>query len=211
VAPDRKKRKVDSAPKPRPQQQTEAMRRLDHDGPVHGRTGRTRHTVIIGLISALMSAGLAGCSASIEGAVGVKLDGAGRLVGVFDWCEGKGGAHTIILYLTDEDAELTERVIRLQRQSDHSAPSTEEVVLLDPAADWRTERAPSTLDDDRTYDLRAWNRAEGAVSDFPFRISELRDRAGSDEILIKRWDGKRYVAELHSPADFARHAETVCD
>jgi hypothetical protein len=70
------------------------------------------------------------------------------------------------------------------------------------------------LNDDQIYDLRAGNKDDGAVEDFPFRISELRGRTGSDVILTKRWEGEEhggYVATFRTPQDFTRYADTVCD
>ncbi|MGW0506857.1 hypothetical protein [Micromonospora sp. NPDC003241] len=166
------------------------------------------------LICALMLAGLTGCSAVTEGAVGVRLDADGRLVGVFDWCRGKAGTDAITLYVGRDDGGVTDKVIELERDPGHSARTTEEVVLLDPAAGWQTKLAPPTLDDTQIYDLRAWNKDGGAVEDFPFRIGELRGQTGSAVILTKRWKGGEpggYVAALHTPEEFARYADTVCN
>ncbi|TDC34548.1 hypothetical protein E1211_17235 [Micromonospora sp. 15K316] len=172
-----------------------------------------RRTGLLGLICALVLAGLTACSAPIEGAVGVRLDPDGRLVGVFDWCRGKG-AVVITLYRGVDGGGVRGKVIRLEREQDRRARETEEVVLLDPADGWRTKLAPATLDDEQMYDLRAWNEDGGAVEDFPFRVSELRDRAGPNTILTKRWEGDTdggYVATYRTHEDFARHARTVCD
>jgi len=169
---------------------------------------------MLGLICALVLAGLTGCSAATEGAVGVRLDADGRLVGVFDWCQRKAGTDAISLYLGKEDGTVTDEVIKLVRDPGRSARTAEEVVLLDLAAGWQTKLAPPTLNDDQIYDLRAWNKDGGAVEDFPFRISELRGRTGSDVILTKRWEGEEhggYVATYRTPEDFARYADTVCD
>ncbi|NES29899.1 hypothetical protein GCE86_24640 [Micromonospora terminaliae] len=173
-----------------------------------------RRTGMLGLVCALVLAGLTGCVAATEGAVGVRLDADGRLVGVFDWCRGKAGTDRITLYLSKDDGTLTDKVIRLERDPGRSARTAEEVVLLDPGAGWQTTLAPPTLDDDQIYDLTAGNKDYGAVKDFPFRISELRGRTGSDVILTKQWDGGEhgaYVAKFHTPEDFARYANTVCD
>lgn len=105
-------------------------------------------------------------------------------------------------------------MIQLERDPDRNARTAEEVVLLDPAARWQTKLAPPTLDDGQIYDLRAWNKNDGAVEDFPFRIGELRGRTGSAVILAKRWEGGKhggYVAAFHTPEEFARYADTVCD
>lgn len=164
-----------------------------------------------------MLAGLTGCSAPIEGAVGVRLDADGRLVGVFDWCRGKAGADTIILYLSEGLDGVTDKVIQLQREPGRSSPTREEVVLLDPAAGWQTESAPPTLNDGQVYNLRAWNEDEGAVQSFPFRISELRGLTGPDVILTKQWEGDGsehgggYVTTFHTPEGFAGYADEVCD
>ncbi|MFG3700847.1 hypothetical protein ACGF5C_23485 [Micromonospora sp. NPDC047620] len=172
-----------------------------------------RRTGMLGLICALVLAGLTGCSPATEGAVGVRLDADGRLVGVFDWCRGKG-TDGITLYLSEDDGGVTDKVIQLEREPGRSARTAEEVVLLDPAASWQTKLAPPTLGDGQIYNLSAWNRDGGAVEDFPFRISELRGRTGSAMILTKRWEGGEhggYVATFHTPEDFARYANTVCD
>jgi hypothetical protein len=168
---------------------------------------------MLGLICALALAGLTGCSAVTEGAVGVRLDADGRLVGVFNWCRGKAGTDAITLYLGREDGGVTDKVIQLERDPGRSARTAEEVVLLDPAAGWQTKLAPPTLDDGQIYDLRAWNKDGGAVKDFPFRIGELRGRT-SAVILTKQWEGGEhggYVAAFHTPEDFARYADTVCN
>ncbi|WP_433342113.1 hypothetical protein [Micromonospora sp. CA-111912] len=173
-----------------------------------------RRTGILGLICVLVLAGLTSCSAAIEGAVGVRLDADGRLVGVFDWCRGKAGADEITLYLgRGDDGGVTKRVVQLDRDSGRRARTAEEVVLLSPSAGWQTKLAPPTLNDPQIYNLRAWNRNQGAVRDFPFRISELRNRTGPDVILTKRWKGDEhgYVATFHTPEDFVRYADTVCD
>ncbi|MEV5768695.1 hypothetical protein AB0L34_29585 [Micromonospora sp. NPDC052213] len=173
-----------------------------------------RRTGMLGLICALVLAGLTGCSAATEGAVGVRLDADGRLVGVFDWCRGKAGTDGITLYLGNDDGGVTDKVIQLERDAGRSARSAEEVVLLDPAAGWQTKLAPPTLDDGQIYDLGAWNKNDGAVEGFPFRISELRGRTGSAVILTKRWEGGEhggYVATFRTPEDFARYANTVCN
>lgn len=168
---------------------------------------------MLGLSCALVLAGLTGCSPAIEGAVGVRLDADGRLVGVFDWCRGKG-THEITLYLGNERGGVTDKVIELEREPGRSARTAEEVVLLNPTVGWQTKLVPPTLDDGQIYDLRAWNRGGSAVEDFPFRISEMRGRTGSAVILTKRWEGGEqggYVATFHTPEDFARYANTVCD
>ncbi|MEU8286510.1 hypothetical protein AB0C01_19480 [Micromonospora sp. NPDC048905] len=168
---------------------------------------------MLGLICALVLAGLSGCSPVIEGAVGVRLDADGRLVGVFDWCRGKG-TDRITLYLGKEDGGVTDKVIQLDRDPGRGARTAEEVVLLDPMAGWQTKLAPPTLDDDQIYDLRSWNEGGGPVEDFPFRISEMRGRTGSAVILTKRWEGEEhggYVATFHTLEGFARYAKTVCD
>ncbi|MEU8185135.1 hypothetical protein AB0B86_30690 [Micromonospora sp. NPDC049047] len=172
-----------------------------------------RRAGTLGLICALVLAGLTGCSPVTEGAVGVRLDADGQLVGVFDWCRGKGSAD-ITLYLGDGDGGVTEKVIELDRDPGHRARTAEEVVLLNPATGWQTKLAPPTLDDDKVYDLRSWNSGGGPVEDFPFRISELRGRSGSAVILTKRWEGEEnggYVATFHTLEGFARYADTVCD
>ncbi|MFG3602255.1 hypothetical protein [Micromonospora chersina] len=173
-----------------------------------------RRTGMLGLICALVLAGLTGCTPATEGAVGVRLDADGRLVGVFDWCRGKAGTDGITLYLSMDDGMVTDKVIQIERDPGRSARTAEEVVLLDPATGWQTKLAPPALDDDQIYNLRAWNKDVGAVEDFPFRISELRGPTGSDMILTKRWEGQEhggYVAAFHTPEDFARYADTVCD
>ncbi|MFI1194526.1 hypothetical protein ACH4T9_14895 [Micromonospora sp. NPDC020750] len=167
---------------------------------------------MLGLVCVLVLAGLTSCSAATEGAVGVRLDADGRLIGVFDWCRGKAGTHEIILYLGMDGGGVTDEVVQLDRDPGRSDRTTEEVVLLGPAAGWQTKLAPPTLDDDQLYTLRAWNKDRGAVRDFPFRISELRGRTGSDVILAKRWEGEHgYVATFRTPEDFVRYADTVCD
>lgn len=174
-----------------------------------------RRAAALGLVCVLAAAGLTACSAPIGGAVGVRLDAEGRLVGVFDWCPGEGGTDTVILYLASDGGGVTDEVVRLDRDPGRGARSAEEeVVLLDPAGGWRTGKAPSTLDDDVAYDLRAWNPDGDAVEDFPFRISELRGRSGADTILTKKWDGGdpgSYVPTFHTPEDFTRYADTLCD
>ncbi|WP_033667635.1 hypothetical protein [Salinispora fenicalii] len=173
-----------------------------------------RRTVVLGLMCALALAGLTGCSVPIEGVVGVRLDADGRLVGVFDWCRGKAGADTIILYLGLNDGGVADEVIQLERDPARSAHTAEEVVLLDPAAGWQTKLAPPSLDDSQLYSLRAWNENPGAVKDFPFRISELRGHTGSAAILTKQWAAGEpggFVADFHTPEEFARYADTVCD
>ncbi|MGC4810082.1 hypothetical protein ACLQ29_06070 [Micromonospora sp. DT228] len=172
-----------------------------------------RRTGMLGLICALVLAGLTGCSPVKEGAVGVRLDADGRLVGVFDWCRGKG-TDDITLYLGSADGGVTDKVIQLERDPGRSPRTAEEVVLLNPADGWQTKLTPSTLDDDQIYDLRSWNSDGGPVEDFPFRISELRGRTGSAVILAKRWEGEEqggYVATFHTLEGFARYAKTVCD
>ncbi|MER7167299.1 hypothetical protein ABT336_14670 [Micromonospora sp. NPDC000207] len=164
-----------------------------------------------------MLAGLTGRSAPTEGAVGVRLNADGRLVGVFDWCRGKAGADMIALCLSDDLGGVTDEVTQLRWEPGLSSPTTEEVVLLGLAADWQTEQAPPTLNDSQVHNLRAWNEDEGAVQSFPFRISELRGRTGPDVILTKQWEGDGsehgggYVATFHTPEGFARHADKVCD
>lgn len=168
-----------------------------------------RRAGTLGLICALA---LTGCSAAVEGAVGVRLDAAGRLVGVFDWCPDKPGTDTVILYLGRDGGGVGDEVVRLDRDSGRAATS-EDVVLPDPAGAWVTKMAPATLDDDTVYHLRAWNEDDGAVEDFPFRIRELRGRTGSDVILTKRYVGEEqggYATSYRTPEDFARYAETVC-
>ncbi|WBB78241.1 hypothetical protein O7606_18615 [Micromonospora sp. WMMD882] len=165
------------------------------------------------MIFALVLAGLTARSPPTEGAVGVKLDAEGRLVGVFDWCRGKTGAESIRLVLDMESSGVEEKVIELKREPGRRARTAEEVVLLDPGPGWRTELATAALDDDVAYALRAWNRKEGIVAAFPFQISELRSHAGSDLILTKEWDNgaSGYVGTFRTADDFARYAETVCD
>jgi hypothetical protein len=127
---------------------------------------------------------------------------------------GQAGTDRIILYLGEDDGGVSDEVVRLDRDPGRSARTAEEVVLLDPPDGWQTKRAPSSLDADRIYDLRAWNTRGGAVRDFPFRISELDGRTGSDVILTKRWEGEDrggYVATFRTPEDFARYADTMCD
>ncbi|MEO3930267.1 hypothetical protein ABGB07_41425 [Micromonosporaceae bacterium B7E4] len=58
-----------------------------------------RRLGMLGLICAVVLAGLTSCSVATEGAVGVRLDADGRLVGMFDWCRGKAGTDAITLYL----------------------------------------------------------------------------------------------------------------
>lgn len=173
-----------------------------------------RRTVVLGLICILVAVGLTGCSAPTEGVVGVRLDADGRLVGVFDWCRGKAGTDTIILYLGRDRGGVTDKVIQLERDPGRNAPAAEEVVLLGPAAGWQAKLAPPSLDEGQIYTLRAWNKNDGAVKDFPFRISELRGQTGSAVILTKQWEGEEsggYVAAFHTPEEFARYADTVCD
>jgi len=175
-----------------------------------------RRTGTLALIGALVLAGLTSCSPATEGAVGVKLDAAGRLVGVFNWCRGKAGADAITLYLGRDEGGVTGEVVQLERDPARSARAVEEVVLLGPAAGWQTKLAPPTLDDDQIYSLRARNKDGGVVEAFPFRISELRGRTGSDVILTKGWEGgdgegAGYVATFHTPEDFVDYADTVCD
>ena len=175
--------------------------------------GMVRRTGILGLICALVLAGLTGCTPATDGAVGVRLDADGRLVGVFDWCRGKG-TDRITLYLDNEAGGVTDKVIQLERDPGRSARTAEEVVLLDPAAGWHTKLAPTTLDDSQIYYLHARNRDGGVVRSFTFRISEMRGRTGSAVILTKRWEGGEpggYVATFHTPEDFARYADAVCD
>lgn len=170
-----------------------------------------RRTGLLGLICTLVLAGLAGCSPATEGAVGVRLDADGRLVGVFDWCH--GGTDTIALLFGQDDGSVGDGVIQLERGPGR-ARAAEEITLLDPGAGWQTTPVPSDLDDDRIYALRAWNRGGGKVDDFPFRISELRGRTGSAVILSKRWEGEArggFVATFYTPEDFARYADEVCD
>jgi hypothetical protein len=172
-----------------------------------------RRTAMVGLICALVLAVLTGCSPVKEGAVGVRLDDDGRLVGVFDWCRGRG-ADRISLYLGNGDGGVTDEVVQLDRDPGRSARTAEEVVLLNPEAGWQVKLAPRTLDDDRTYALRSWNSGGGPVEDFPFRISEMRGRTGSAVILTKRWEGEErggYVSTFHTLEGFARYAKTVCD
>ncbi|MET7397925.1 hypothetical protein ABZS66_30995 [Dactylosporangium sp. NPDC005572] len=169
-----------------------------------------RRTGAIVVISALALAGLTGCSAAVEGIAGVRVDADGQLVGILDWCPGKPGADTIVLY-KGGDGGVTDEVVELDRPAGPDTRTAEDVVLLAPAGGWQTRRAPAALDDDQLYDLRAWNSNDAAVDDFPFRIGELRGRAGRDTILTKQWDGKRYVATFHTPEDFATYADSRCD
>lgn len=165
------------------------------------------------MICALVLAGLTGCTPATEGVVGIRLDAEGRLVGVLHWCPDKAGADTVILYRGKDDGSVTDEVVHLDRDRGHDARPAQDVVLLDPGSGWQTRRAPSALDDDRVYDLRAWNSNGGAVVDFPFRISELRGRTGPDVILTKRWKGEDhggYVATFQTPGDFASYAEGAC-
>ncbi len=103
--------------------------------------------MVLGLICALVLAGLTGCSAPTEGVVGMRLDADGRLVGVFDWCRGKAGTDAIILYLGLNGGGVTDEVIQRERDPARSAHTAEEVVLLDPAAGWQTKLAPPSLGD----------------------------------------------------------------
>ncbi|MEV8516322.1 hypothetical protein [Dactylosporangium sp. NPDC051484] len=173
-----------------------------------------RRTGVLVVISALVLAGLTSCSAATEGAVGIRLDADGRLVGVLAWCPGKAGADEIVLYHAKDNGSVADEVVRLDRDPGRDARIAEDVVLLDPGSGWHANRTPSTLDDDRVYDLRAWNSNEGAVVDFPFRISEMRGRTGPDVILTKRWEGSpdrgRYVATFRTPEDFVHYANAVC-
>lgn len=124
------------------------------------------------------------------------------------------GSDKIILYRGNDDGGVADKVIELEREPGRSARTAEDVVLLDPAAGWQTKLAPSRLDDSQIYDLRAWNSNGDAVEDFPFRISDMRGRTGSAMILTKRWEGGEhggYVATFHTPEEFARYANTVCD
>lgn len=172
-----------------------------------------RRTVVLVLISALALAGLTGCIPATEGAVGVRLDADGRLVGVFDWCRGKAGTDAIILYLRRNDGGVTDKVIQLERDPGRGAHTTEEIVLLDPAAGWQTKLTPPpSLDDGQIYELRAWNTNDDVVESFPFSISELRGQPGSATILTKQWEGGEdggYVAAFHTPEEFDRYADTV--
>jgi len=181
---------------------------------VDGYAGGMPRPGMLGLVCALGLAALTGCGPSTEGAIGVRLDAGGQLVGVLGWCGGGAGTDTIILYLGQEDGSVTDEVVRLDRDPGRGARNAEEVVLLDPADGWLARRTASTLDTGQIYDLRAWNTRGGAVRDFPFRISELTGRTGSDVILTKRWEGEDrggYVATFRTPADFARYADTMCD
>ncbi|MEU2612957.1 hypothetical protein ABZ570_15465 [Micromonospora sp. NPDC007271] len=170
---------------------------------------------MLGLICLLVLAGLTSCSPPTEGAVGVRLDADGRLVGVFDWCRGKAGTNVIALYLGSGGGGATgaDPVVYLERDPGRSARTAEEVVLLDPTSGWQTKVTPPSLDDDQVYELRAWNEDHGKVRDFPFRISELRGRTGSEVILTKSWDleEQAYVATFRTPEDFVSYADTVCN
>lgn len=127
---------------------------------------------------------------------------------------GKAGTDTIILYRGKDDGSVADEAVRLDREPGRDARAVDDVVLLDPGDDWQATLLPSALNDDEVYDLRAWNKDQGAVEDFPFRISELRDRTGPDVILTKQWDGNdpgRYVATFRTPEDFAQYADSACD
>ncbi|MFC7548968.1 hypothetical protein [Plantactinospora sp. GCM10030261] len=171
-----------------------------------------RRTGVRVVICALVVFGLSGCQPATEGVLGVRLDAQGRLVGVFDWCDGKAGARIIVLHLSGDDGGATDEVVRLDRVPGRRARAAEEVVILDPSDDWRSTLTPTALGDDRTYNLDAWNKDDGMAHGFPFEIGELRARADSGAILTKQWRHQegRYIATFHTPESFARHADAVC-
>lgn len=190
-----------------------AGQQLRRAGTIAGMRSRWR-TVLAGTLAL---GALAGCSPSVRGLSGIRLDADHQPVAVLGLCGDFGTATSIILYEADPSGGVHKRRAVLERTGGDT-PRYLEVPLAAPPPGWRVDVALTNLaDTGQAYELRAWNEdGDNRVGSFPFRVSELGDGPDADRTILTKVriaatsGADRYDSVFLTPAEFRQRTEQAC-